>query len=148
MTTGYFQRKQTENSQKNFLTVKFPPNNSIHLTTWNLTDSPAHQSSEISLPSLHYFAPAQQVIHGVAVRCANKMQQRYLSNPVSQSQTSIVRKNIIILGLYILETCSKKYLQNGMSQIFYIFFRTCNLWQNQSTRLYGLYNKNKFIRTY
>ena len=56
------------------------------------------------------------------------MQKRYLSNPVSQSKASIVRKNVIILGLYILETCSKKYLQNGVSQIFYIFFRTCNLW--------------------
>ena len=47
------------------------------------------------------------------------MQTHYLSNPVSQSQTSIVRKNIIILGLYILETCSKKNLQNGVSQIIY-----------------------------
>ena len=131
MTPGYFQRKQTEDSQKNFLAVQFPPNNCIHLTTGNLTDNPALQSSEISLPSLHYFAPAQKVIHGVALRCANKMQKRYLSNPVSQSKASIVRKNIIILGLYILETCSKKYLQNGVSQIFYKFFSTCNLWQNQ-----------------
>ena len=64
------------------------------------------------------------------------MQKRYLSNPVSQSKASIVRKNIIILGLYILETCSKKYLQNGVSQIFYKFFSTCNLWQNQPQEIY------------
>ena len=141
MTPGYFQRKQTDNSQKNFLAVKFPPNNCIHLTTGNLTDSPAHQSSEISLPSLHYFPPAQKVIHGVALRCANKMQKHYLSNPVSQSQTSIVRKNIIILGLYILETCSKKYLQNGVSQIFYKIFSSVHATCDKI-------NNKKFKRTY